>query len=125
MKKVKKKMNWKKILSIVVVVTLIQPIFSKMGVLNALAENIVEDSGVTMENQLDLKDVPTFVTSEHIEEYGHTMRLYEKETELNTVVFQNSNGTQTVYYTVPLSFNVKSISFNSPFSSMYLSGYPI
>ena len=98
MKKVKKKMNWKKILSIVVVVTLIQPIFSKMGVLNALAENIVEDSGVTMENQLDLKDVPTFVTSEHIEEYGHTMRLYEKETELNTVVFQNSNGTQTVYY---------------------------
>ena len=45
---------------------------------------------------LDNEDVPPFISQGQIEEHGHIMRISDEE-DLNTLVYQNSNGTKTVY----------------------------
>ena len=47
--------------------------------------------------KLDPEDTPEIVTEENIEKNGHVNRLWEQEEDLNTIVFQNSDGTKTTY----------------------------
>ena len=44
------------------------------------------------------KDTPEIVSQESIEENGHVNRLWEQEEDLNSIVFQNRDGTKTMYY---------------------------
>ena len=48
--------------------------------------------------KLSFEDVPEAVFGEAIEEKGHVNRLREQEEDLNTVIFQNRDGTKTMYY---------------------------
>ena len=48
--------------------------------------------------KLLLEDTPEIVSSESIESKGHVNRLWEQEQDLNTVIFQNKDGTKTAYY---------------------------
>lgn len=48
--------------------------------------------------KLDDKDTPEIVGQENIEEKGHVNRLWEQEEDLNSIVFQNRDGTKTMYY---------------------------
>lgn len=43
-------------------------------------------------------DIPETVSSADIEEFGHIERLREEEPDMNTVIFKNSDGTNTMYY---------------------------
>ena len=43
-------------------------------------------------------DKPELVSEAAIAEKGHVNRLHEQETDLNTVIFQNRDGTKTLYY---------------------------
>lgn len=43
------------------------------------------------------EEVPEVVEQLLVEEKGHIERLYDQETDLNTVVFGNSDGTETAY----------------------------
>lgn len=47
---------------------------------------------------LALADVPEMVDLAAIAENGHVNRLYQQEEDLNTVIFQNRDGTKTMYY---------------------------
>ncbi len=44
------------------------------------------------------EDTPEIVSSDAIEENGHVNRLWEQEEDLNSIVFQNRDGTKTMYY---------------------------
>ena len=46
---------------------------------------------------LKSEDIPEFITDEHISKNGHAHRLYQQEEDLNTVVFQNRDGSKTAY----------------------------
>ena len=46
---------------------------------------------------LDAADVPAVITQAEIEQYQHVNRLYEQEPDLYTVIFQNRDGSKTVY----------------------------
>lgn len=55
--------------------------------------------------QLASEDIPEAVSVNEVETYGHVQRLYEQEKDLNTVVFQNEDGTKTMYYfTEPVKY---------------------
>lgn len=43
-------------------------------------------------------DTPEIVSKEIIKKNGHVNRLWEQEEDLNTIVFQNRDGTKTMYY---------------------------
>lgn len=43
------------------------------------------------------EDKPEAVEQELITEKGHIARLYDKETDLDTIVFSNQDGTETIY----------------------------
>ena len=59
--------------------------------------------------KLDPEDTPEIVTEENIEKNGHVNRLWEQEEDLNTIVFQNSDGTKTAYhYSDPVKYKDKS-----------------
>ena len=47
--------------------------------------------------KLDPEDTPEIVTEESIAENKHVNRLWEQEEDLNTIVFQNKDGTKTAY----------------------------
>jgi len=47
--------------------------------------------------ELSPEDIPDLVSAEAIAEKGHVHRLWEQETDLSTVVFQNQDGTKTAY----------------------------
>ena len=47
---------------------------------------------------LSLADVPELVDLAAVEENEHVNRLYQQEEDLNTVIFQNRDGTKTMYY---------------------------
>ncbi len=47
---------------------------------------------------LPVEDAPEVVSAEAIEENGHVNRLWAQETDLNTIIFQNKDGTKTMYY---------------------------
>ena len=44
------------------------------------------------------EDMPEIVGQDNIEEKGHVNRLWEQEEDLNSIVFQNRDGTKTMYY---------------------------
>ncbi len=46
---------------------------------------------------LDISTVPEAVGYELAYERGHVKRLYEEESDLNTVIFLNADGTETLY----------------------------
>ena len=48
--------------------------------------------------KLDDEDTPEIVGQDNIEEKGHVNRLWEQEEDLNSIVFQNRDGTKTMYY---------------------------
>ena len=48
--------------------------------------------------ELSEADIPEVVSAAEIEERGHVNRLWEQEEDLNTVIFQNRDGTKTMYY---------------------------
>lgn len=48
--------------------------------------------------QLSAEDIPEYISQESIEEKGHVNRLREQENDDNTVIFQNRDGTKTVYF---------------------------
>jgi hypothetical protein len=47
--------------------------------------------------KLDAEDTPEIVSKESITEKKHVNRLWEQEEDLNTIVFQNKDGTKTAY----------------------------
>ena len=47
---------------------------------------------------LDEDDRPEAISTAEMEEGGHVHRLREQEEDLNTVVFQNTDGSKTMYY---------------------------
>lgn len=48
--------------------------------------------------KLDKQDTPEIISQKSIEESGHVNRLREQEEDLNSIVFQNRDGTKTMYY---------------------------
>ena len=48
--------------------------------------------------KLNDEDTPEIVGQDNIEEKGHVNRLWEQEEDLNSIVFQNRDGTKTMYY---------------------------
>lgn len=48
--------------------------------------------------QLPPEDIPEMVTDAQIAEKEHVNRLWEQEEDLNTVIFQNRDGSKTLYY---------------------------
>ena len=48
--------------------------------------------------KLSDEDTPEIVGQDNIEEKGHVNRLWEQEEDLNSIVFQNRDGTKTMYY---------------------------
>ncbi len=54
--------------------------------------------------ELNPEEIPEIVTEENIAKNKHVNRLWEQEENLNTVVFQNKDGTKTAYH---YSYNVK------------------
>ena len=55
--------------------------------------------------KLTESDTPEVVDEELIEEKGHVNRLREQENDLNTIVFQNKNGSKTMYiYAAPVKY---------------------
>ena len=48
--------------------------------------------------ELAAEDIPEAVSLAEVEAKGHVHRLREQETDLNTVIFQNRDGTKTLYY---------------------------
>ena len=51
------------------------------------------------------KDRPEIVSAEQVKEAGHVQRLYEEETDLYSVIFENSDATRTMYlYQDPVKY---------------------
>lgn len=46
---------------------------------------------------LNMAEVPAVISQAQIEQYQHVNRLYEQEPDLYTVIFQNRDGSKTVY----------------------------
>ena len=44
------------------------------------------------------EDIPEVVSKKTIEENGHVNRLWAQETDLNSIIFQNRDGSKTMYY---------------------------
>ena len=58
--------------------------------------------------ELSPEDTPEIVSSENIQAKGHVNRLWEQENDLNTIVFQNRDGTKTAYhYSDPVKYTDK------------------
>lgn len=57
-----------------------------------------EQHNITTEQNIELKeaDIPAALSLSQVQERGHTKRLHSKE-DLNTAVFQNQDGTETLY----------------------------
>lgn len=56
---------------------------------------------------LDEKDVPDIISLDLIEKNHHVNRLYEQETDAYTIMFQNRDGSKTVYsFSVPVKNKV-------------------
>ena len=54
---------------------------------------------------LNEADFSAFMTREIAEKNGHTIRLYGQESDLNSVVYLNGDGTQTMYcYSQPIKY---------------------
>ena len=54
------------------------------------------------------EDTPEIVSQDSIEENGHVNRLWEQEQDLNTIIFQNQDGTKTAYhYSDPVKYTDK------------------
>lgn len=52
-----------------------------------------------------LGELPLTITAEQAAETGHIFRLKEEEPDLNTVIFQNADGTRTAYqYAEPIKY---------------------
>ncbi len=54
-------------------------------------------SAISNENKINSKDVPDIIGYEEAVTKGHKKRLYDEEHELNTVVFQNNDESNTIY----------------------------
>lgn len=55
--------------------------------------------------QLSDQDVPECVGTAQAEEKDHVKRLYKQETDLHTVIFQNRDGSKTMYYyNIPVKY---------------------
>lgn len=54
---------------------------------------------------LDARTLPATMTKEEAESKGHVNRLYQQETDENTIIFQNKDGTKTMYfYDTPVKY---------------------
>ncbi len=58
--------------------------------------------------ELAPEDTPEIVSAEDIESKGHVNRLWEQESDLNTIIFQNRDGSKTAYhYSDPVKYTDK------------------
>lgn len=64
---------------------------------------------------LNMAEVPAVISQAQIEQYQHVNRLYEQEPDLYTVIFQNRDGSKTVYV---FAQPVKSVSGNGAVTDM-------
>lgn len=54
------------------------------------------------------EDKPEIISEDAITEKGHVNRLWEQESDLNTIIFQNRDGKKTMYYfTEPVKYKDK------------------
>ena len=70
---------------------------------------VEEDTGLLYEDEEALSrllgELPSTITEAQAEEAGHILRLKEEEPDLNTVIFQNRDGTRTAYqYAYPVKY---------------------
>ena len=70
------------------------------------------DTGLLYEDEEALSrllgELPSTITEAQAEEAGHILRLKEEEPDLNTVIFQNRDGTRTAYqYAYPVKIHRK------------------
>ncbi len=64
---------------------------------------------------LDSRDIPSVITDNDIKKFSHVNRLYEQETDEYTVLFQNRDGSKTIYI---FDFPVKKSKANGSFNDM-------
>ena len=117
----KKKKVFSKILAIVLVLSLMLSAFPNLSVFaqeSSSKEKLTEkgelwqpesnSNALNFEGDLSIEelqsaklndeDTPEIVGQDNIEEKGHVNRLWEQEEDLNSIVFQNRDGTKTMYY---------------------------
>ena len=117
----KKKKVFSKILAIVLVLSLMLSAFPSISVFaqeSSSKEKLTEkgelwqpesnSNALNFEGDLSIEelqsaklndeDTPEIVGQDNIEENGHVNRLWEQEEDLNSIVFQNRDGTKTMYY---------------------------
>ena len=117
----KKKKVFSKVLAIVLVLSLMLttfPSFSAFAQETSSKEQLTEkgelwqpesnSNALNFEGDLSIEelqsaklndeDTPEIVGQDNIEEKGHVNRLWEQEEDLNSIVFQNRDGTKTMYY---------------------------
>ena len=117
----KKKKVFSKVLAIVLVLSLMLSAFPNLSVFaqeSSSKEKLTEkgelwqpesnSNALNFEGDLSIEelqsaklndeDAPEIVGQDNIEEKGHVNRLWEQEEDLNSIVFQNRDGTKTMYY---------------------------
>ena len=117
----KKKKVFSKILAIVLVLSLMLSAFPNLSVFaqeSSSKEKLTEkgelwqpesnSNALNFEGDLSIEelqsaklndeDVPEIFGQDNIVEKGHVNRLWEQEEDLNSIVFQNRDGTKTMYY---------------------------
>lgn len=90
---------FKKITAIVMIGLMFMVLVPSAPMVSSAAENATVEL-VTKE------EVPEILSYKQIEQAGHTKRLYSQENDLNTVLFENQDGTNSMYM---FSENVKYI----------------
>lgn len=109
-------MHTRKIISIVLVLSMLFVLTNITSAEDSLpyatsAENFVSEpassSDVKLAQNIELRaeEVPEIIGMETAVQRGHIKRIHEKETGLNNVIFENTNGTETFYlYDYPVKY---------------------
>lgn len=97
----------KKILAILTVACLLVPCIPEST--KILAAEPVADKIEKIERKLDLETVPEVIGRELATERKHLERRYDKEESLYNVVFENADGTETLYlFDYPVKYETES-----------------
>lgn len=111
----KKQSRFTKFLMLVLCLTLMLNTFNFVGAFAVGLSNEtnsgfnLKEGDLTLEqlatHKLSKSDIPEIVSTSTIAKNGHVNRLWAQEPDLNSIVFQNTNGTKTLYhYSYPVKY---------------------
>ena len=86
----------RKIIPIIVIIVLLLGLTPVQAVIPG--EDFYQPGEGFTSSGIAFSDIPETLSPEKIEEAGHIARLREEETGTNTAVFQNADGTNTLYF---------------------------